>query len=143
MQIVAALFIDDIEMRQVPGPATRIDLRGVQFSAPAPAPFPITVDPHLVVLVHCPAEEDGTGILEVVFTDEAGEPDFVGKIGQKIARLAQCPQHRCHRAFCVTRAATPHAPLADLAAEGIDRHSRHAHGVEVRGEKNSRRAGFF
>lgn len=73
MQIVAALFIDDIEMRQVPGPATRIDLRGVQFSAPAPAPFPITVDPHLVVLVHCPAEEDGTGILEVVFTDEAGE----------------------------------------------------------------------
>ncbi len=73
MQIVAALFIDDIEMRQVPGPATRIDLRGVQFSAPAPAPFPITVDPHLVVLVHCPTGEDGTGVLEVVFTDEAGE----------------------------------------------------------------------
>ena len=37
MDIVAALFIEGIELRQVPGPSTRIDLTGVQFSAPAPA----------------------------------------------------------------------------------------------------------
>jgi hypothetical protein len=36
MDIVAALFIETIELRQVPGPSTRIDLGGVQFSAPAP-----------------------------------------------------------------------------------------------------------
>ena len=36
MDIVAALFIDDIQLRQVPGPSTRIDLTGVQFSAVAP-----------------------------------------------------------------------------------------------------------
>ena len=73
MQIIAALFIDDIEMRQVPGPATRIDLRGIQFSAPAPAAFPVTVEPHLVVIVRCPAGGDGSGVLETVFTDERGD----------------------------------------------------------------------
>ncbi len=72
VHIVAALFIDDIEMRQVPGPSTRIDLRGIQFSAPAPGEFPITVDPHLVVIVHCPTGATGTGVLEVVFTDADG-----------------------------------------------------------------------
>ena len=33
MQIVAALFTDEIELRPVPGPSTRIDLTGVHFSA--------------------------------------------------------------------------------------------------------------
>ena len=51
MQIVSALFIYEIELRQVPGPSTRIDLSGVQFSAPAPGPFPVTITPHMVVLV--------------------------------------------------------------------------------------------
>ncbi|MFM7509125.1 MAG: hypothetical protein ACKO5A_06210 [Actinomycetota bacterium] len=72
MQIIAALFIDDIEMRQVPGPATRIDLRGIQFSAPAPKPFPVTVEPHLMVIVRCPPDGIGSGVLETVFTDEHG-----------------------------------------------------------------------
>lgn len=67
MQIVAAVFIDDIEMRQVPGPTTRIDLRGVQFSAPAPQPPPFTWAPHLVVLIRCAPGEPGEGALEVVF----------------------------------------------------------------------------
>ena len=35
MQIVAALFIDEINLRQVPGPSTRIDLSGIQFSPDA------------------------------------------------------------------------------------------------------------
>jgi hypothetical protein len=67
MQIVSALFIDDIELRQVPGPSTRIDLRGVQFSAPAPAPVPVTVSPHLVVIVRCAPGERDTAALEVLY----------------------------------------------------------------------------
>lgn len=81
MQIVAALFTDGIELRQAPGPSTRIDLTGVQFSAAAPAPFPVTVEPHLVVIVRCPAGESGTGALEVRFTRTAedGQEDEVAR----------------------------------------------------------------
>lgn len=67
MDIVAALFLDDIATRQIPGPTTRLDLSGVQFSAPAPGPFPVTVTPHLVVIVRCAPDDVGTGALEVVF----------------------------------------------------------------------------
>jgi hypothetical protein len=73
VQILAALFIDELDMRQVPGPATRIDLKGVQFSAPAPEPVPYTWTPHLVVLVRCPRDESGVGALEVVFSPEGGD----------------------------------------------------------------------
>ena len=38
MDILAALFIEGIDLRQVEGPSTRIDLTGVQFSAAAPEP---------------------------------------------------------------------------------------------------------
>ncbi len=71
MDIVSALFCESFEMRQVPGPATRIDLSGVMFSLPAPSHPPVTITPHLVVLVRCRPAEPGSGILEVVFTDEA------------------------------------------------------------------------
>jgi hypothetical protein len=57
----------------VPGPSTRIDLTGVQFSLPALQPPPVTITPHLVVLVRCRPDEQGQGTLEVVFTDEKGE----------------------------------------------------------------------
>jgi len=67
MQIIAALFIDEIALRQVEGPATRIDLTGVQFSAAAPAPLPLTWAPHLVVMIHCPPEGSGRGVLEVTY----------------------------------------------------------------------------
>lgn len=67
MQIVAALFFDGIDLRQVPGPSTRIDLTGVQFSAPAPAPFPVTVSPHLVVIVRNEPGGSPNAALEVVF----------------------------------------------------------------------------
>jgi hypothetical protein len=73
MDIVSALFAENIDLRQVPGPSTRIDLIGIMFSMPAPAPPPVTVTPHLIVLVRCRAGEDGQGILEVVFRDEQGE----------------------------------------------------------------------
>ncbi len=75
MEIIAALFMDDIELRSVPGPSTRIDLAGIQFSAPAPSPVPVTVAPHLVVLVWNPPDGKELGALEVVFTAEGGDPD--------------------------------------------------------------------
>ena len=67
MQILAALFVDDMQMRQVPGPATRIDLTGVQFSAAAPEPLPYTWTPHLCVLIHCPADHRAMSALTVEF----------------------------------------------------------------------------
>ena len=79
MDIVAALFIDDIQLRQVPGPSTRIDLTGVQFSIPAPHPVPVTLTPHLVVIVHCARGESGLGALEVSYWRD----------GEQIARNVQ------------------------------------------------------
>jgi hypothetical protein len=73
VDIVSALFTENFDLRPVPGPSTRIDLIGVMFSMPAPTPPPVTVTPHLIVLVRCRANEDGQGILEVVFRDEEGE----------------------------------------------------------------------
>ena len=71
MHIVAALFVDDIQLRQVPGPSTRIDLTGVQFSAAAEQTVPVTIAPHLVVIVRCAPDEPGAGTLEVAyFRDE-------------------------------------------------------------------------
>ncbi|HEX6569451.1 MAG TPA: hypothetical protein VF015_09805 [Acidimicrobiales bacterium] len=68
MDIVAALFIENIELKPAfEGGPTRIDLLGVHFSAAAPEPPPCTVAPHLVVLVRCAPDEPGTGVLEVVF----------------------------------------------------------------------------
>jgi len=68
MQIVSALFVESFNLRDVPGPATRIDLTGVFFSLAAPAPVPVTVEPHLVALIWCPPTEAGQGVFETVFT---------------------------------------------------------------------------
>ena len=67
MEILSALFIEGIETRQVAGPSTRIDITGIQFSAAAEQAVPVTVEPHLCVIVHCPADSRGTGALEVVY----------------------------------------------------------------------------
>ena len=67
MQVLAALFIDDIELRPVPGPSTRIDLGGVQFSAPMPTDDSFTWAPHLVVIVRAPESHSGNAVLEVTF----------------------------------------------------------------------------
>jgi hypothetical protein len=73
VHIIAALFIDGIDLRPVPGPSTRIDLTGVKFSEPAPSPVPLTLTPHLVVFVHCPPDDNPNGALEVVYQRD-GEP---------------------------------------------------------------------
>ena len=82
MQIVAALFMDEINLRQVPGPSTRIDLTGVQFSAVAPSPLPLTWSPHLVVIVRCAEGESTNAALEVVYRRD----------GEQIARNVQALQ---------------------------------------------------
>lgn len=75
MEIIAALFMDDIELRSVPGPSTRIDLGGIQFSAPAPSPVPVTIAPHLVVLVWCPVDAGNVAALQVEFRMEGADED--------------------------------------------------------------------
>ena len=67
MQIIGAFFMEGIELRQVPGPSTRIDITGIHFSQAAPNAVPLTIEPHLIVLVHCPATEAGNGALEVTY----------------------------------------------------------------------------
>lgn len=73
MDIISATFVENIDFRQVEGPSTRIDLTGVMFSMAAPQPPPVTLTPHLVVLVRCRPDEKGFAALEVIFTDESGE----------------------------------------------------------------------
>jgi hypothetical protein len=72
MDIISALFAENIDLRPVPGPSTRIDITGVMFSLPAPSEPPVSLTPHLVVIVRCRADEDGQGLLEVLFRDEEG-----------------------------------------------------------------------
>src|SRR6476646_1096027 len=79
MRIVAAVFIDTIQLREAPGPSTRIDLGGVKFSEVAPSPVPVTVEPHLVVLVYCPKDHKGEAALEVTYTRD----------GERVARNVQ------------------------------------------------------
>jgi len=68
-------------MRQVPGPSTRIDLLGVMFSLQAPEPPPVTVAPHLVVIVR--EAMDGTGQASLI-TEFVRVSD-----GEQIARNVQ------------------------------------------------------
>ena len=79
MDILAALFIEAIDLRPVPGPSTRIDLTGVQFSTPAPSAPPFTLEPHLIVIVHNPPDGKANAALEVVYRRD----------GEQIARNVQ------------------------------------------------------
>ena len=89
MQIVSALFVENFEMRQAPGPSTRIDLTGAMFSMAAPSPVPVTLSPHLVALIFCAAMEPGNGVFEVVFrrTLEAptGSPDDPDQVARNVS----------------------------------------------------------
>ncbi|HUI48497.1 MAG TPA: hypothetical protein VL119_07355 [Acidimicrobiia bacterium] len=94
MEIVAALFVESIDFRQVAGPATRIDITGAFFSTAVPA-YPAQLTPHLVVLVRVPPGSDGNATLETVFVRDSGEEVgrnrqafFVepGKFGYRLVR---------------------------------------------------------
>lgn len=77
MHIVSALFVENFELRQAPGPSTRIDLTGAMFSMAAPEPAPLTITPHLVALIYCPPSGAGQGVFEVIFrrTDDPDAPE--------------------------------------------------------------------
>ena len=66
MEIVAALFVEGINFRQVEGPSTRIDITGAFFSF-RPAEYPAYLDPHLVILLRCPPGGSPDASLDVVF----------------------------------------------------------------------------
>src|SRR6476620_3554711 len=85
MQIVSALFVENFELRQAPGPSTRIDLTGAMFSMAAPSPVPLTIAPHLVGLIYCPSEEAGQGVFEVVFR-RSGDPEVPLTDDDQVAR---------------------------------------------------------
>ena len=96
MEIVAALFIDEIDLRSVPGTSTRIDLAGIQFSAAAPTPVPLVWAPHLVVIVRCPPDGSGQGVLEVTY--HRGEEQLARNVqpfevepGLRLAQLVIVP----------------------------------------------------
>ena len=72
MQILSALFVEGFDFRQVEGPSTRIDLNGVYFSMVAKS-LPVTLEPHLIVLIRCDTDETGSDALEVVFVRNGEE----------------------------------------------------------------------
>jgi hypothetical protein len=80
VEIVAALFVENIQFRQVEGPATRIDITGAFFSTAVDS-YPAHLEPHLVVLVRAPADTDGNATLETVFVRADGEE--VGRNAQQ------------------------------------------------------------
>jgi len=124
MEIVAALFIEDVNFRQVAGPSTRIDITGAYFSTAAPS-FPFRHEPHLVVLVRCPTGHPGTGVLETAFIDEGGEQvgfnrqEFSiepGKFGYRLVRVElEFEQPSTIEARCSTGASTVTVPLTVIA----------------------------
>jgi len=93
MEIVAALFVEGINFRQVAGPSTRIDITGAFFSTVVDA-YPARLEPHLVVLVRTPFGGDGDATLETVFRrgdEEIGrnrQSFFVepGKFGYRLVK---------------------------------------------------------
>lgn len=78
MDLIAALFVENLDMRQLPGPTTRFDLQGVFFSFTA-TEFPTKVTPHLIVFVRASAEDSGMATFEATFTRD----------GEQIARNVQ------------------------------------------------------
>ena len=73
MDIVSALFIENFDLRQVPGPRPAWTWPASCSRCRRPHAPPVTVTPHLIVLVRSRPEDPPNGVLEVVFRDEAGE----------------------------------------------------------------------
>ena len=67
MYIIAAVFVDDISMRESEGSTTRIDLTGIQFSSAVENNFPMMFAPHLAVLICSDMQSSGSGVLEVTY----------------------------------------------------------------------------
>lgn len=87
MRILAALFIDTIDLRPVEGPSTRIDLGGIKFSQVPEGGYPANLEPHLVVLVHNPPDAAADGVLEVTYWRAVSVAN--GQEWEQIARNVQ------------------------------------------------------
>ncbi len=85
VHVVSALFVENFELREAPGPSTRIDISGAMFSMAAPSPAPVTVAPHLLALIFCPPDEPGQGVFEVVFR-RTPDPDAPAPDDDQVAR---------------------------------------------------------
>ena len=106
MHIVSALFVENFEMRQAPGPSTRIDLTGAMFSMAAPSPAPVTLTPHLVALIYCPPDESGQGVFEVIFRS-----DRRPRVGDRAGRPQRQPvQRRARQVHLPARARRARVP---------------------------------
>jgi hypothetical protein len=126
MEIVAALFVEGIDFRQVAGPSTRIDITGAFFSTAVDA-YPAQLQPHLVVLVRAPIGTDGDATLETVFRrggEEVGrnrQTFFVepGKFGYRLVKgELEFPEPGTVEAQCtiVEGGSTVTVPLTALPA---------------------------
>ncbi len=67
LYIIAAVFVDDISLRETEDAMTRIDLSGVQFSTAVENNFPMVFAPHLAILIRSDAQSASSGVLEVVY----------------------------------------------------------------------------
>ena len=125
MQIVAALFVENFEMRQAPGPSTRLDLTGAMFSMASPEPAPVTLTPHLVALIYCPPEEPGQGVFEVIFTRSHLDPaDGADQVARNVSPFSVEPgkfTYRLVRSMSVAPPPTPDGKLRLIDIEGLDR----------------------
>lgn len=67
MQVVSALFAEDLQIREVDGPSTRLDIGGIKFSEAAPGEPPFRIEPHLFVIIRCANDDEPQAVLEVRF----------------------------------------------------------------------------
>ena len=95
MHLVSALFVENFELRQAPGPSTRIDITGAMFSMAAPEPAPLTISPHLVALIYCPPDGAGSGVFEAVFRRDldppTGDPDDPQQVARNVSPFTVDP----------------------------------------------------
>jgi hypothetical protein len=71
MQIVAALWIDNVEFRrEYEGGPTKIDITGAYFSVAA-REYPAQLTPHLLVLLRAESDDARMGTLDVSFVPES------------------------------------------------------------------------
>ncbi len=79
MQIVSALFMDNVDFRrEYDGGPTKIDITGAYFSTAVSGAFPAHLTPHLLVLLRAEDEAARAGTLVVTFCKE-GTDDEVGR----------------------------------------------------------------
>ena len=126
MEIITALFLEHFEMRQAEGGSARLDLSGVHFSLTPQEAFPITIQPHLMVLLRCPETHQGLAALEVTFEADGKSMDVrnvqpvtvePGKFGYNLVQATlEVPQPSSIEAHCrIDNGPVTTVPLTILA----------------------------